>query len=70
LLVMRDFLAALLAHVEKEIAAGQTRAEICQLANLPGFPDFFPASGQASRLPANLEAAYDELTVKKPTRAM
>ena len=69
LLVMRDFLAALLAHVEKEIGAGKTRAEIRQLANLPDFPDFSPAPGQASRLPASLEAAYDELTVKKPTRS-
>jgi cyclase len=68
--VMRDYLAALLAHVEKEIAAGKTRREICQLANLPGFPDFFPAPGQSSRLPGNLEAAYDELTAKKTTRAM
>ena len=66
LLVMRDYLAALLAHVEKEIAAGKTKAEIRQLANLPGFPDFFPAPGQASRLPANLDVAYDELTAKKP----
>jgi len=66
LLVMRDYLAALLAHVEKEIAAGKPRAEIRQLANLPGFPDFFPAPGQSSRLPANLEAAYDELLAKKP----
>ena len=70
LLVMRDYLAALLAHVEKEIAAGQTRREICQLANLPGFPDFFMALGQSSRLPGNLEAAYDELTAKRTTRAM
>ncbi len=70
LLVMRDYLAALLAHVEKEIAAGKIRREICQLANLPGFPDFFPAPGQSSRLPGNLEAAYDELTAKKTTRAM
>ena len=70
LLVMRDFLTALLAHVEKEIAAGKTRAEIRQLAILPGFPDFDPAPGQASRLPASLEAAYDELTVKKSTRAI
>jgi glyoxylase-like metal-dependent hydrolase (beta-lactamase superfamily II) len=70
LLVMRDFLAALLAHVEKEIAAGKTRVEISQLANLPGFPDFSPAPGQTSHLPANLETAYDELTAKKPTRAI
>jgi len=70
LLVMRDFLAALLAHVEKEIAAGKTRAEISQLANLPGFPDFSPAPGQTSHLPANLETAFDELTAKKPTRAI
>jgi glyoxylase-like metal-dependent hydrolase (beta-lactamase superfamily II) len=65
LLVMRDYLAALLAQVEKEIAAGKTRAEVRQLALLPGFPDFFPAPGPASRLPANLEAAYDELTAKR-----
>lgn len=63
LLVFRDYLSAVLAHTEKEIAAGRTREQIITLTNLPGFEDFHVQTG--SRLPANLGAAYDELTAPR-----
>ncbi|MDD3178770.1 MAG: MBL fold metallo-hydrolase [Opitutaceae bacterium] len=62
LLVMRDYLGALLAHVEREIKAGKSRAEIIQMENLPGFPDFH--APRPNRLDINLGAAYDELAVQ------
>lgn len=65
LLLMRDYFSALLAHVEKQIAAGKSRGEVASLDNLPGFQDFWPAEGVKNRLPSNLEAAYDELTSKQ-----
>ena len=63
LLVFRDYLTAVLAHTENEIAAGRTREQIITLTNLPGFEDFHVQTG--SRLPANLGAAYDELTAPR-----
>lgn len=65
LLTMRDYFSALLSHVEKQIAAGKTKAEVASLENLDGFQDFWPAQGVKNRLPSNLEAAYDELTAKQ-----
>lgn len=62
LLVFRDYLSGLLAHVEKEIAAGKSRDEIVALENLPGFPDHHQP--RPNRLGANLGVAYDELTEK------
>jgi glyoxylase-like metal-dependent hydrolase (beta-lactamase superfamily II) len=62
LLVFRDYLAALLAHVEKEIRAGKPREEIVQLENFPGFPDLHVPAGPGNRLGGNLGAAFDELT--------
>jgi cyclase len=59
--VMRDYWSALLAHVEKEIAAGKKKEEVVRLLNLPGFPDFHTPT-QNPRLNAGLAAAYDELT--------
>jgi glyoxylase-like metal-dependent hydrolase (beta-lactamase superfamily II) len=63
-LAMRDFLTALVTHVERQIAAGQPRAEIVKLVNLPGFPDY-DSDPKTSRLPGNLGAVYDELTGDK-----
>lgn len=60
-LAHRDFLTALVTHVERQIAAGQPRAEIVKLVNLPGFPDY-ETDAKTSRLPVNLGAVYDELT--------
>jgi cyclase len=57
----RDYLTALLSHVEKEIAAGRSKEEIVAAKQITGFEDFAPPSGP-SRLPANLATAYDELT--------
>jgi cyclase len=63
LLVFRDYVSAVLAHTEREIAAGKTREQVITLTNLPGFEDFHVQTG--SRLPGNLGAAYDELTAPK-----
>lgn len=63
LLVLRDYISGLLAHVEKQIAAGEPKTKIVALDNLPGFPDFhLPLP---NRLGGNLGAAFDELTEKK-----
>lgn len=63
LLVFRDYLSALLAHVEKEIAAGKSKAEIVALENFPGFDDLH--APLPNRLQTNLSVAYDELTAVK-----
>ncbi|MFT3829797.1 MAG: MBL fold metallo-hydrolase [Opitutaceae bacterium] len=60
--VMRDFLTAVLEHTQREIRAGKSRDEIVRLTEFPGFPEHVPATGSTSRLPADLGAAYDELT--------
>jgi cyclase len=61
-LAFRDYLSALLAHVEGEIKAGKTKDEILQLENLAGFPDYHQPRGRGNILPSNLTAAYEELT--------
>lgn len=61
--VLRDYISALLDHVQKEIAAGKTKEEIVTMKEFPGFPDF-AQPGSNSRLPVNLGIAYDELTLK------
>lgn len=63
LLVMRDYWTAVVAHVEREVAAGKSRAEVVQLPNMPGFPDFHQSA--PSRFATNLGTVYDELTEKK-----
>ena len=62
MLAFRDYIAALLAHVEKEIKAGRTKDEIVKLDNFPGFDDLHVPPGPGNRLGGNLGAAYDELT--------
>lgn len=59
---MRDYLTALLDHVQREIASGKSREEIVRLDNLPGFPDLHLP--RPNRLEANLGVAFDELTAK------
>jgi len=63
MLLQRDFLSALLAYVEKGLAAGKAKAEIVALENFPGFDDLH--APLPNRLQGNLSAAYDELTEKK-----
>lgn len=63
LLIFRDYLTGLLDHVQKRIAAGESKEKISTLENLPGFTDFH--TPLPNRLGANLAAAYDELTEKK-----
>jgi glyoxylase-like metal-dependent hydrolase (beta-lactamase superfamily II) len=60
ILGFRDYLSALLEHVEKQIAAGNSRGEIVALENLPGFDDFHTPA--PNRVGGNLGVAYDELT--------
>jgi glyoxylase-like metal-dependent hydrolase (beta-lactamase superfamily II) len=63
LLVMRDFLSAVLARVEKEVAAGHDKAAVVAVENMPGFPDFH--TPLPNRLGMVLGAAFDELTAPK-----
>jgi cyclase len=67
LLVMRDFFAGVMDHVQKEIQAGHDKSGIVGLENLPGFPDF--NTPLPNRLGLILGAAYDELTESKATPA-
>jgi glyoxylase-like metal-dependent hydrolase (beta-lactamase superfamily II) len=60
LLVMRDFHAAVLDYVGRQIAAGHDKPAIVGLDNLPGFPDYHVPL--PNRLGLILGAAYDELT--------
>lgn len=63
LLVMRDFLSAVLERVEKEVAAGHDKATVVAVENMPGFPDFH--TPLPNRLGMVLGAAFDELTAPK-----
>lgn len=63
LLVLRDYLSALLDYTQKKIAAGEPKEKIVALENFPGFADFH--SQLPNRLASNLAVAYDELTEKK-----
>lgn len=64
LLVLRNYLSALLDYTQKKIAAGEPKEKIVALENFPGFEDFH--TPLPNRLMSNLGAAYDELTEKKP----
>lgn len=57
---MRDYLTALVEHVERALKAGKSKAEVVTLQNLDGFPDHH--TPQNSRLPVNLGVVYDELS--------
>jgi len=63
LLVMRDFLGAVLEHVQKDVAAGRDKPTVVALENFPGFPDFH--APLPNRLGMVLGAAFDELTAPK-----
>ncbi len=62
ILAFRDYLTALMTHVEKEIKAGKSKEEVGKLENFPGFPDLHVPPGRGNRLGVNLATAYDELT--------
>ena len=64
LLILRDYLTALLDYTRKKIKAGESKEMIVALENLPGFKDFHAPRGPQNRLPMNLSVAYDELTSK------
>ncbi len=60
LLLMRDFLSAVLDRVGRDIAAGHDKPTTVAVENMPGFPDFH--APLPNRLGSVLGAAYDELT--------
>lgn len=62
MLAFRDYLSALLEHVQREIAAGKPKDRIVALENFPGFPDMH--TPLPNRLGLNLSVVYDELTAK------
>ena len=62
LTAMRDYFSAVLDHVQKGIAAGQSRDAIVALTALPKFEDY--PNSPATALAGVLGVAYDELTQK------
>ena len=62
LTAMRDYFSAVLDHVQKGIAAGQSRDAIVALTALPKFDDY--PNSPATALAGVLGVAYDELTQK------
>ena len=61
LLYFRDYLSAALQHVQKGIAAKQSKEEIAKATELPGFAEHV-ANGTVLTLAGVLNSAYDELT--------
>jgi glyoxylase-like metal-dependent hydrolase (beta-lactamase superfamily II) len=61
LMVMKDFLVALLNYTQKGIDAGKSKEELMKVETLDGF-ESFKAPGWRLPLSANVEVAYAELT--------
>ena len=61
LLLMRDFLTELLEHTRQGLQEGKSREEITEVDRFENFPNYRSLSPRLS-LPANLNAAYEELT--------
>lgn len=61
LLVMRDYLSALLERAQEGIQAGNSIEEVTAVESLPDFPDHRSLSPRLS-LSANLQVAYEELS--------
>ena len=61
LMVMKDFLSALMDYTQKGIDAGKTKEELMKAETLDGFEEF-KAPGWRLPLSANIEVAYAELT--------
>jgi glyoxylase-like metal-dependent hydrolase (beta-lactamase superfamily II) len=57
----RDYLSAAVAHAQKAVKAGQSKAEAASLKALPGFEDVTELTPRIT-LGLVIEAAYDELT--------
>lgn len=63
LLALRDYFSAALQHVQKGLAARQSKEEIAKTTELPGFTEY---TGNATvNLAGVLTAAYDELAANK-----
>ncbi len=62
--VARDHLNAMLEHVEKGIAAGESRAEIAAMENMTSMPEYH--TDTPNRLSSNLGKVYDELMSVAP----
>lgn len=60
-LLMKNYLSALLEFTQKGIAAGKTKEEIAKALIIPGF-DVFNTPGWSLPLSVNIGIAYDELT--------
>ncbi|HEY1794053.1 MAG TPA: MBL fold metallo-hydrolase [Opitutaceae bacterium] len=60
LLVMRDFLGAVVDYVQKRVDAGTEKATVVALENMPGFPDYHVPL--PNRLGLVLGSVFDELT--------
>lgn len=61
LVKMKNYLSALIDHVEKGLRDRKSREEITTLMMLPGFEDYV-SFGPRLSLTANLQVVYDELT--------
>lgn len=61
LLVMRDFLDALVTFVRQGLAAGQSLEELTRTEELPGFPEHV-IPGRESAIPRAIRSVYAELT--------
>lgn len=61
--VMKNYLSAIVEHVERGIRQGKGKAEIVARETLPGFQNFLYADFWT--LPLNLEVAYREVKGKK-----
>jgi len=62
--IFRDHLEAMLEHVGKGIADGQSKDEIAAMDNMASMPEFH--TDKANRLSSNLGKVYDELTEVAP----
>lgn len=61
--VMKNYLSAMIEHVEKGVEGGKSKEEIINLNELPGFENFLYADFWT--LSQNLDVAYQEVTGEK-----
>ena len=60
-IVMRDYLSAILHHVETGLLKEKSKQEIMDIEQLQAFPDHVSPGSERLSLKANLEVAYNEL---------